>query len=276
MSTRTMRKIGSRGEDRKLPLSHQSYYESVPVTASGFEITLNELKGWIVFEDDRVLVVNKPALVLCHPSKNGPWSSLIGACREYTGLETLHMPSRLDRETSGVVVFAKDREMGSMLQRAIEHRQVRKYYRAILCGDLREPVTVDQPIGRDGGVVHIRQGVRADGAAAVTVFEPVERRVSAEPSEKSYTLVEVRPLSGRMHQIRVHAAWLGHPIVGDKIYGPDPRLFLDFIESGWTAELAARLELPRQALHARRIEFEGGPAFEAPLAGDLVEFWEGL
>ena len=239
----------------------------MPATASGFEITLEELKDWIIFEDDRLLVVNKPALVLCHPSKNGPWSSLIGACREYTGLATLHMPSRLDRETSGVVVFAKDRSMASVLQRAIEHRQVRKFYRAVVKGSLREAVTVDQPIGLEGtGVVHIRQWVRPDGAAAVTAFEPVEWC-------QGYTVVEVRPLSGRMHQIRVHAAWLGHAIVGDKIYGPDPQLFLDFIESGWTPELAARLELPRQALHARRIEFEGGLAFEAPLAADLVEFW---
>ena len=90
-------------------------------------------------------------------------------------------------------------------------------------------------------------------------------------------MVDVRPYSGRMHQIRVHAAWLGHPLIGDKIYGPDPQLFLDFIECGWTAELAARLELPRQALHASRIEFEladGALAFEAPFPADLRAFWQ--
>lgn len=240
------------------------------MTATGFEITLAELNSWIVFEDDRVLAINKPALVLCHPSKNGPWSSLIGACREYTGLATLHMPSRLDRETSGVVVFAKDREMGSVLQTAIERRRVRKFYRAIVHGVLADSVTVEQPLGLEGtSVVHIRQWVRADGAAASTIFTPVAVC-------SGYTLVDVRPLSGRMHQIRVHAAWLGHAMVGDKIYGPDPQLFLDFIASGWTAELAARLELPRQALHASRLEFEletGVMAFEAGFAKDLEIFW---
>ena len=234
-------------------------------------ITPTELASWILFEDERLLVVNKPALVLCHPSKHGPWSSLIGACREYLDLERLHMPSRLDRETSGVVIFAKDRELGSVLQKAIEQRQVRKSYRAILKGILREPVTVDQPIGLDGtGVVHIRQCVRPDGAVASTEFVPVEVR-------GGYSLVDVHPHTGRLHQIRVHAAWLGHPVVGDKIYGPAQQLFLDFIDRGWTPELEARLELPRQALHASRIEFElpgGGMAFEAPFAKDLVEFWK--
>ena len=71
-------------------------------------IDLEELRTWILFEDNDLLVVNKPGDVVCHPSKNGPWSSLVGACREYTGLETLHMPSRLDRETSGVVVLVKN------------------------------------------------------------------------------------------------------------------------------------------------------------------------
>ena len=218
---------------------------NVPATASGFEITSTELRGWILHEDDRLLVIDKPALVLCHPSKNGPWSSLIGACRDYTGLATLHMPSRLDRETSGVVVFAKDREMGSMLQRAIEHRQVKKSYMAIVKGVFTEPVTVDQPIGLEGsGVVHIRQWVRPDGAAAVTAFEPRQWR-------EGYTLVDVRPFSGRMHQIRVHAAWLGHPIVGDKIYGPDPQFF---------QSLQAIGDEPRAdhvgARHARAGEFD--------------------
>ncbi len=242
----------------------------MPATETGFEIALAELTSWIVFEDDRLLVINKPALVLCHPSKNGPWSSLIGACREYTGLATLHMPSRLDRETSGVVVFAKDREMGSVLQTAIERRRVRKFYRAIVHGSMAGPVTVDQPLGQEGtSVVHIRQWVREDGAAASTSFTPIVSR-------EGYTLVDVRPFSGRMHQIRVHAAWLGHAIVGDKIYGPDPQLFLDFIAGGWSAELEQRLELPRQALHATRLEFEletGVTAFEAPFAEDLVAFW---
>ena len=227
-----------------------------------------ELRSWIVHEDEELLVINKPGSVVCHPSKQGPWSSLIGACREYTGLATLHMPSRLDRETSGVVLFAKTHALGSQLQRAIQARRVRKRYLAILHGRLAGSVLVDQPIGpRPGAVVVMEQTVRADGAAARTEFRPLA-------ATEHFTLAEVEPQTGRMHQIRVHARWLGHSIVGDKIYGPDPALFLEFIEQGFTPALARELLLERQALHAASIRYDVDPpaAFEAPLAPDLVNF----
>ena len=241
----------------------------MPATEWGWRIDADELESWILRNDERLLVVNKPGLVLCHPSKHGPWSSLIGACREYLGLERLHMPSRLDRETSGVMVFAKDPETASLFQKAVQKRAVTKSYLALLDGEMRASVSVNEPIGDDeGSAVRARQWVRADGLASATEFEPVE-------SSGLYTLVKVRPRTGRLHQIRVHAAWLGHPVVGDKIYGPDQRLFLEFIEKGFTSNLARYLPLPRQALHASQIVYHlesGDMIFEAPLAADLAEF----
>jgi 23S rRNA pseudouridine1911/1915/1917 synthase len=218
-------------------------------------------------------VVNKPGGLVCHPSKHGPWSSLIGACREFLGAEVLHMPSRLDRETSGVVVLARTPEQGSLMQRAIQHGRVRKTYTAIVEGHLAEAVTVDRPIGNDKqSLVRLKRAVRDDGQAAATEFVPLEWRAGR-------TLARVHPRSGRLHQIRVHAAHLGHPLVGDKLYGPDERHFLTFIEQGFTAELAEALALPRQALHAAEIEFvlPGETLrFSAPLAADLEQFWRGL
>lgn len=232
----------------------------MPQTDWGWLITEEELRQWILFEDDNLLVVNKPGLVVCHPSKQGPWSSLVGACREYLGVPRLHMPSRLDRETSGVVVLAKNAELGSRLQRAIEHRQVEKVYHGLLCGRLEQEVTVDQPIGKaqDSAVV-IKRGVAAEGQEASTVFTPLEYR-------NGLTLARIAPRTGRLHQIRVHASWMGMPIAGDKIYGPDEQLFLEFREHGWTPRLAAMLPYPRQALHASEWRCPSvGLAFSAPL-----------
>ena len=216
----------------------------MPRTSWGWEITRQELSQWTLYEDAQLLVLNKPAHVVCHPSKWGPGSSLAGACREYLGLRKVHMPSRLDRETSGVVVVAKSYPDASRLQRAVQRRQVRKVYHAILTGELRGPVRVDQPNGKaPESAVSVRRAVVPGGAAAITDFEPLACRLGL-------TLVRVIPHTGRNHQIRVHAQWLGHPVAGDKLYGPDETLFLEFLEFGWTERHAALLPLDSQALHA--------------------------
>lgn len=178
------------------------------------------------------------------------------------------MPSRLDRETSGVVLFAKNHTLGSHLQRAIQNRRVHKHYLAILHGHLAGEVMVDEPIGpRPGAVVFIEQTVQPDGAAARTRLIPIAQA-------NGFTLARIEPETGRMHQIRVHARHIGHSIVGDKIYGPDPAFFLEFIEQGFTPHLASELLLPRQALHAHRVTYDIDPPldFEAPLPEDLAAF----
>ncbi len=207
----------------------------MPRTEWGWLITEAELRKWVLFEDERLLVVNKPAHVVCHPSKHGEWSSLIGACRALLGQADLHMPTRLDRETSGVMVIVKDAATGKQLHRAALAGQIQKRYHAVLCGMLTAPITVDQPVGlATGGLVAARRAVTPDGQTAVTQFEPVY-------SHNGHTLARVTPLTGRTHQIRVHAAWLGLPIAGDKLY-PDERVFLDFLKTGEPVD--------RQALHA--------------------------
>ena len=246
---------------------------SVEIGAAAPLINPDDFRSWILHEDERLLVVNKPGLIVCHPSKHGPWSSLVGAAREYLGLPTMHLMFRLDRETSGVVVLAKDSATASRLHKAAQRRLVGKQYLAILEGRLAETVTVDQPLGPDNeSCVTVRSKVvTADspGAqSAVTHFEPLA-------AGGGFTLVRVRTETGRKHQIRVHALWLGHAVVGDKLYGPDERLYLEFAQHGWTERHAALLPLSRQALHCAEIDLR--PAhephvFRAPLAPELENF----
>jgi len=235
-------------------------------------IAPEELAVWQMVDDEAVLAFNKPGDVVCHPSKAGPWSSLAGAVKAGCGLERAHLVFRLDRETSGVVLFAKDERWASILQRAMMARRVRKTYLAVLTGELGEAVAVDQPLGDDEhSPVYIKTAVRPDGKEARSRFTPL---VTAG----GFTLAEVGIETGRKHQIRAHAQWLGYPVVGDKIYGPDARCYLEFIDHGWTPALAEKLILPRQALHCSRIELfggangEGAREYRAPLAADLVAF----
>ncbi|MFW5883734.1 MAG: RluA family pseudouridine synthase, partial [Verrucomicrobiota bacterium] len=204
-----------------------------------------DFPSWVCEVDADVLVVNKPGWLVCHPSKAGPWSSLVGAAREWSGVDPLHLVARLDRETSGLVLMAKHKAAARLYQMAFQQQQVRKHYLTILEGELPEPVEVNQPLARDmESPVYVKVTVRKSNSAkrARTHFRPLH-------SGGGFTLCAVTPQTGRKHQIRAHAEWLGHRVVGDKIYGSDSALYLEFIEHGWTARLAERLPLPRQALH---------------------------
>ncbi|MEM8866723.1 MAG: RluA family pseudouridine synthase [Verrucomicrobiota bacterium] len=234
-------------------------------------VDMSEFPEWIVQEDDNLLILNKPGWLVCHPSKNGPLSSLVGAVREHTQEAKLHLVARLDRETSGLIVFAKRPSVARKFQMAIQNRIVRKHYLAILEGTLPEPITVDQSIARrKDGPVHVKNEVSyVRGAqSAMTHFEPYV-------SKNGYTFCGVKPETGRKHQIRVHAEWLGHNVVADKIYGPDETLYLDFIEAGWNARLEKALPIKRQALHCYEYIFDFPEApviFRAPLPQDLSGF----
>jgi 23S rRNA pseudouridine1911/1915/1917 synthase len=235
------------------------------------EIDPADFRSWILHEDEHLLVVDKPALVVCHPSKAGPASSLVGAARIHAGLETIHLVFRLDRETSGVMVLAKTSAMAARLHKAVARRKIGKSYLAILVGELPAAVAVDQPLGDDvGSQVFIKTAVAAGGRPSVTRFTPLS-------VAGGFTLAEAVPETGRKHQIRAHAHWLGFPVVGDKIYGPDDRLYLEFIQHGWTPGMAGKLLLRRQALHCREIDLHPAGldlAFKAPLPADLRAFCE--
>ena len=240
----------------------------------------------IIYEDPDLLVVHKPADLVCHPTKGNEYSSLISRARIYlrSGVHRqpaadashdrarAHLIHRLDRETSGLVLIAKNEAVASELGKIWETRAVRKEYLAIVHGHVAlDQGTIDAPLGKDdASPVAIQDCVRRDGHAAQTEFQ-VEKRFYTQvkgelqgPGQPSlrghpgapFSLLRLRPLTGRKHQIRIHLAHLGHPIVGDKIYGGDPDLYLALVEQRLTNEQRARLILPHHALHASRIQFD--------------------
>ncbi len=237
----------------------------------------------ILHEDADLLVVHKPAGLVCHPTKGDEYSSLISRARLHLpAAATLHLVHRLDRETSGVVLFAKSPAVARELGKVWETRNVTKEYLAIVHGHVGpDSGVIDAPLGRDeASRVAIKDTVRPDGAPARTEYLVVRRftRALGAASPSPFTLLNLHPLTGRKHQIRIHLASLGHPIVGDKIYGGDEDLYLALVEGRLTAEQCARLILPQHALHACRLEFEwrgGNRRFAAAPEPDFVHFSQG-
>ncbi len=230
----------------------------------------------ILHEDDELLVINKPADLVCHPTKGDQYSSLISRVRLHLGVDSKpHLVNRLDRETSGVTLVAKTAVVAGELGKLWEARVVQKEYVALVHGHVREEHgLIDAPLGKDEqSIVAIKDCVRVDGAASQTEYSTERRFVRELPlppslspadgaragdraGEGDFSLLRLLPRTGRKHQIRIHLSHIGHPIVGDKIYGGDVDLYLALVEGRLTDEQRVKLILPNHALHASALRFE--------------------
>jgi 23S rRNA pseudouridine1911/1915/1917 synthase len=252
-----------------------------PETLQPWEMDLT-----IVYEDTDCVVVDKPPGLVVHPAIGHRQDTLVNALlARYPEMMSMAHPSgstalagpigtvnmrpgivhRLDKDTSGLMVVARRAEAWSALQRQFQERSVEKGYQALLYGRLAPTeATINAPIGRDPR--HRRRMAVVDGGReAITRYAARQFLFIPHGAHASYTLAEARPLTGRTHQIRVHLAYVGHPVVGDMLYGRRKH----------------RLACPRQFLHACRLGFYR-PAdgrrmlFESPLPTDLQQVLEPL
>ena len=225
-------------------------------------------------------MVNKPAFLLIHPTKPSHARTLWGELKQLFAFEIANggqvsIVNRLDRETSGLVLVAKNAAAARRFGLAMQELRIAKEYLAIVWGWPEwETITVDAPLARKGehlpSAIWLKQTIHPAGAPARTDFR-VENRFQRENGGR-FATVRAFPQTGRTHQIRVHLASLGHRIVGDKIYGPNERLYLEFIETGWTATLGRQLLLPRHALHSAALEIKDGERWTSGLPPDLAAF----
>jgi 23S rRNA pseudouridine1911/1915/1917 synthase len=241
---------------------------------------MNEFK--IIDETDDYLVVNKPPFLLIHPTKPNETRNLWNELRELLAFEIagggqVSIVNRLDRETSGLVLVAKTAAVARRFGLLMQKQRLLKEYLAIVWGWPEwETKIVDAPLDRQSkhqtSAIWLKQMIHPAGAPARTEFRVEGRFVKSTTAGNKFTLIRALPRTGRTHQIRVHLSSVGHPIVGDKIYGPDEQLYLAFIEAGWTFELEQRLLLPRHALHSAKLAVDGECEWNAPLPSDLAEF----
>jgi 23S rRNA pseudouridine1911/1915/1917 synthase len=227
----------------------------------------------IIFEDDDVLVINKPSGLVVHPGAGNPTGTLMNGLMHYAP-ELENVPRagilhRLDKDTSGLLLITKTIRAHTRLVRDLEKRRIRREYRAVCNDRLVAGETIDAPVGRDPGH-RTRMAVTNTGRPAITHY-----RVLARFAAHSY--IAVRLETGRTHQIRVHMSYRHHPLIGDPVYGGRLRL-----PAGIDATLSQALKtFKRQALHAIELEFthpckDETVCVKAPLPDDMARLLHAL
>jgi RluA family pseudouridine synthase len=223
------------------------------------DFILKARNGSVIFEDDHIIVVEKPSQLLVLPDRyNHELPNLYDMLTvEFGKIFVVH---RIDKETSGVIVFAKDAEAHASLNSQFEHREIHKKYVAIVVGRPDEAEgTIDLPISESQTHPGVMKVNRKHGKPSVTNYR-------VDELFDGYALVEAIPESGRLHQIRVHLASIGLPVMSDKAYGDGKPFFLSEIKSNYYSDGDEKPLLSRTALHAQSV------SFRHPVTNEQVTF----
>ena len=233
----------------------------------------------IVFQHTDFLVVAKPPHLLSHPTRPDGKPTLLGWLQKIFPGEFVALVNRLDRETSGTILAARSPEAASKLGQMTMRREIHKHYLALVSGRVEtEHGEIDAPIGRLGisetNPIWLRMGVIATDDAQGRKTALARSEYWRLASNDAMSLLRLEAHTGRLHQLRVHLAHIGHPVIGDKIYGPDANLYLKFIAEGWTEEHQRVLGSSRHALHAHELRFTWNgeeQTFTTPMPEDIRE-----
>ena len=228
----------------------------------------------VVLEHSSFLIVDKPAGWLVHPTRPDGTFTLIDWLRDQYPDEFLTLVSRLDRETSGLLLIARGKENASLFGKMQQRRKIQKSYLAIVHGQPPESGLIDQPLDRLGkhkpSRIYMRQAVIPDTYPAQTEFSTLETRT--HPKFGEISLVRASPRTGRLHQIRAHFEFIGFSVLNDKIYGQKDEVFIDYIDK----ETRNEYKMSRHSLHSSKLSFALGTdsiSQEIGLPEDLAEIW---
>jgi len=202
-----------------------------------------------IFETDHFAVFDKPSGIAIHPKKLANTKSLLDDVRVLYGNEA-NLVHRLDKETSGLIIASKNKFSESILKKAFQNKEIKKKYLALIKGNLDKEITIKKPIAvnKDENI-KVKVVIDKNGKDAITIIKPIKKI-------KNFTLVECIPLTGRQHQIRVHLYSIGHPIVGDPLYGVDNDFANRYLNKEITYdERIQKTFANRLMLHAYYLEF---------------------
>ncbi len=237
------------------------------------DIDINTVIIKTIYEDDDIVVFDKPPTIAVHPNSAYQSGTMLQILEEKYNYKDLKLTHRIDKETSGLILLAKNTKYANLLTKYFFNRKIEKTYLAIAKGIVKDKeFSVKLNLGTAlNSIIRIKQGENnSDGLFSHTDFKLIKQY-------NNYALIQCYLHTGRQHQIRAHLAHYGNYIIGDKIYGPDETIFDKFVLNGFTEDMLEQLETERHLLHSYKLSFfdeikQKQFLFKAPLPVDMINF----